>query len=177
MAVDRKLVAKNMAKPKVVALSAGKESHGGFDIYPGGRAVWNAKVGELPHDPKYRDQYSLQTEYTGGISHANRSSREVTKAAGVAETTMTIAAPAITVGSLAATIFGRGTSGKLKASRIGAALGAALGAGGLAFEAHRRRRKQKMVNQWASQGLISMPKSYQSQAVMKGFTKELGRIG
>ena len=119
MAVDRKLVAKNMAKPKVVALSAGKESHGGFDIYPGGRAVWNAKVGELPHDPKYRDQYSLQTEYTGGISHANRSSREVTKAAGISETGMMIAAPAITVGTLASTIFGRGARGKLKASRIG----------------------------------------------------------
>jgi uncharacterized membrane protein YebE (DUF533 family) len=163
-----------MARPKIIRLNKeGKVSHGGFDIYPNGNAVWSAKVGELPHDPQFRGQYSQQTEYTGSISHANRSGREVTKAANITQAAMAMAAPAITGGSLAATLFGRGSRGKLRASRIGAAVGAAIGAAGVAFEAHQRSRRRKMYNRWASQGVIAAP---QSQAVMKGFANELSRI-
>lgn len=176
MAVDRKKAATKFAKPqpKIVALGAGKESHGGFDIYPGGRAVWNARVGELPHKT-YRDQYSMQTEHTGAISNADRGSREVKKAAGAAETAMALASPAIMGGSLAATIFGRGSRGKLKASRIGAAIGVGLGAAGLAYSAWHKRRQEEMFNRWASQGVIGSDRPSQEQAVMKGFAKELGR--
>jgi hypothetical protein len=173
VAVDRKLTAKQMAKPKIVALGKGKVSHGGFDIYPSGNAVWNAKVGELDHKPGFRDQYSTQTEHTGALSTFD-GGREVTKAAGIAEVAMAMATPAIAGGSLGSMLYGTGAKG-LKAGRIGAAIGAALGAGGLAFEAWKKRQQQQQYEDWASQGVVGGPRTTREQAVMRGFTGELGR--